>query len=83
MSVAAQLASGRTRAVPPPSDLALLLDRLNSQLGIILAHAELLQLSASDGAGASRSGQIVTAALEAMGTSREIALHLDRPAVDV
>ena len=58
------------------AELGVLLDRLNSQLGIILAHAELLESSAPTEPCRARSAQIVTAALEAMTTSREIALRL-------
>ena len=53
-------------------DLRLLFHRLNNQLGIILAHAELLESKAADQMGRARAAQVVTSALEAMGTVRDI-----------
>ena len=53
-------------------ELRLLFHRLNNQLGIILAHAELLESKATDDANRARAGQVVAAALEAMGTAKEI-----------
>lgn len=53
-------------------DLGLLFHRLNNQLGIILANAELLEIKAADDMGRARAGQIVASALDAMGTAREI-----------
>jgi hypothetical protein len=54
------------------SDLRLLFHRLNNQLGIILAHAELLEAKATDNATGARAGQIVAGALDAMGTAKLI-----------
>jgi hypothetical protein len=56
-------------------DLRLLFHRLNNQLGIILAHAELLESKATDDLHRARATQIVASALEAMGTAREIRQH--------
>ena len=53
-------------------ELRELLHRLNNQLGIILAHAELLEAKAPDESRRARATQIVSAALEAMTTTREI-----------
>jgi hypothetical protein len=53
-------------------ELRLLFHRLNNQLGIILAHAELLESKATDDANRSRAAQVVASALEAMGTVKEI-----------
>jgi hypothetical protein len=50
--------------------------RLNNQLGVILAHAELLQAKAPDETSRARAGQIITSALEAMTTAREIRQQL-------
>jgi two-component sensor histidine kinase len=49
-----------------------LLHRLNNQLGVILAHAELLETKAQDSAQRARASQVVTAALQAMAVSREL-----------
>ena len=53
-------------------ELRLLFHRLNNQLGIILAHAELLEAKATDDANRARAAQVVASALEAMGTAKEI-----------
>ncbi len=53
-------------------ELRLLFHRLNNQLGIILAHAELLEAKAPDDANRARAAQMVASALDAMGTAREI-----------
>jgi len=55
-----------------PGDLRLLFHRLNNQLGIILAHAELLEAKATDDVNRARASQIVGGVLEAMRTTREI-----------
>jgi len=52
-------------------ELQALFHRLNNQLGIVLAHAE-LQAKASDAANRDRASQIVSGALAALGTVREI-----------
>jgi len=59
-------------------DLRLLLHRLNNQLGIILANAELLEARASDDMSRARATQVVASALDAMGTAKEIR-HLANP----
>lgn len=60
------------KPVPEAVDLHTLFHRLNNQLGIILANAELLQAKASDDATRARAGQVVGSVLEAMTTAREI-----------
>lgn len=49
-----------------------LLHRLNNQLGVILAHAELIETKAQDMSQKARASQVVTAALQAMAVSREL-----------
>lgn len=53
-------------------ELRLLFHRLNNQLGIILAHAELLEAKAPDDMNRARAAQVVSSTLEAMGTATEI-----------
>jgi hypothetical protein len=53
---------------------------LNNQLGIILAHAELLEGKAGDAANRARASQVVMSALEAMGTVRDIRNQVVLPA---
>jgi hypothetical protein len=56
-------------------ELGLLFHRLNNQLGIILAHAELLEARTTDDMIRARAAQVVASALEAMGTAKEIRLY--------
>ena len=69
----------RSRASSPDdaSDLRLLFHRLNNQLGIILAHSELLESKLPDEHHRARVAQVVTAALEAMGVTRSLHDRLD------
>ena len=53
-------------------ELRLLFHRLNNQLGIILAHAELLEAKAPDDMNRARAAQVVTGALDAMSTVKEL-----------
>jgi hypothetical protein len=57
-------------------DLGLLFHRLNNQLGIILANAELLEAKAGEDTARARASQVVASALEAMSTARELRLLL-------
>lgn len=57
---------------PTPTDLGLLFHRLNNQLGIILANAELLEAKAGDEMGRARASQVVASVLDAMVTAKEI-----------
>ena len=77
MSAPALPANVTTGTAPLPAELRVLIHRLNNQLGIILAHAELLEIKSPDDAHRARASQIVATALEAMGTSREIAYRSD------
>lgn len=62
------------------ADLRLLFHRLNNQLGIILAHAELLEAKSADDANRARAAQLVSSALDAMGTAKSIR-QLTEPAL--
>ncbi|HEY3886842.1 MAG TPA: hypothetical protein VGL62_16625 [Vicinamibacterales bacterium] len=60
-------------------DLGLLFHRLNNQLGIILANAELLEAKSTDAMSRARAAQVVAGTLEAMATAREIRLRTRSP----
>jgi excisionase family DNA binding protein len=65
------------RTILRPSDSVMvdskeLLHKLNNQLGVILAHAELLETKAQDASQKARASQVVNAALQAMAVSREL-----------
>lgn len=61
--------------VPAAADLGALLHGLNNQLGVILAHAELLQAKAQDDAQRARAAELVKAALRAMTISHALQEH--------
>ena len=53
-------------------DYSALFHRLNNQLGIILANAELLGARCVDEASRARASQVVTSVIDAMATAREL-----------
>jgi hypothetical protein len=53
-------------------DLQALFHRLNNQLGVLLAQAELLEAKSADDASRLRATQMVSSTLAALGTVREI-----------
>jgi hypothetical protein len=57
---------------PHDDELVALYHRLNNQLGIVLANAELLESKAADPTDRSRAAQLVDSTLAAMGTVREL-----------
>jgi hypothetical protein len=65
----------RPHAAGDAGDLGLLFHRLNNQLGIILANAELLEVKSADEMARARAAQVVSSVLEAMSTAREIRLR--------
>ena len=65
-ALAADPALQAERALPA------LFHRLNNQLGIILACAELLELKALDDVSRTRASEVVAKVLDAMGTAKEI-----------
>jgi hypothetical protein len=55
-----------------------LFHRLNNQLGIILANAELLEAKAADDMSRRRAAQVVASVIDAMATAKEIRQSLGR-----
>ena len=72
----ARASHGSTRmadSVTRSTALRVLFHRLNNQLGIVLAHAELLEAKAAGRRrNRARAAQVVTSVLDAMGTAKEI-----------
>jgi hypothetical protein len=73
LSVADLLERG---SMDQPPELRQLFHRLNNQLGIILAHAELMEKKATDETSRSRATQVVSSVLDAMGTAKEIRMQM-------
>lgn len=69
--------AARVGATAMTTDLRMLFHRLNNELGIILAHAELLEAKALDELGRARAAQVVASVLDAMGTAKEIRRRTD------
>jgi hypothetical protein len=69
-------------AMDQPQELRRLFHRLNNQLGIILAHAELMEKKAADETSRSRASQVVDSVLDAMGTAKEIRLQMGNRATE-
>jgi len=63
-------------------ELGLLFHRLNNQLGIILAHAELLEAKSPDNVQRARASQVVASVLEAMATAKEIRRRTTNPTAE-
>jgi hypothetical protein len=68
-------ADDRRRGSVDQPDLGILFHRLNNQLGIILANAELLEAKSADDMARARASQVVASVLDAMTTAREIRLR--------
>lgn len=64
------------------ADLPGLIHRLNNQLGIILANAELLEVQLADPAQRTRAAQVVSSALDAMATTRDLRTLISLIATD-
>jgi len=63
-------------AVDEPTDLGQLFHRLNNQLGIILANAELIEAKTVDELTRSRASQVVASVLKAIGTAQDLRTRL-------
>jgi hypothetical protein len=64
--------SGLPEMTMEDAELRQLFHKLNNQLGIILSHAELLELKSLDDSNKARATQVVNGALEALATARLI-----------
>ena len=67
-------------AMDQPEQLRRLFHQLNNQLGIILAHAELMEKKAADETSRSRATQVVSSVLDALGTAKQIRMQMGNKA---
>ena len=72
MNLAAHLHGATSEPVESSPEMRRLFHQLNNQLGIILAHAELLEVKAVDDGHRARASQVVSSVLDALTTAREI-----------
>ena len=79
MNGAPQSTRSGTEMASQDPDLRLLFHQLNNQLGIILAHAELLELKVTDEGHRARASQVVSSVIDAMGTARQIRMRSEAP----
>ena len=77
MNLSASLHHSAVDTPQTDPDLQLLFHQLNNQLGIVLAHAELLEAKASDTTARVRAAQVVKSVLDAMGAAKEIRRRSD------
>jgi hypothetical protein len=70
-------------AMDQPRELRQLFHQLNNQLGIILAHAELLERKAADESSRARATQVVSSVLDAMSTAKQIRMQISNRASEV
>ncbi len=68
------------RVMDQPEQLRRLFHQLNNQLGIILAHAELMEKKAADETSRSRATQVVSSVLDALGTAKQIRMQMGNKA---
>lgn len=71
-----RLTPGSGRADLSSQDLSGVFHRLNNQLGIILANAELLEARLTEDALRARASQVVSGALEAISTIQDLRKHV-------
>lgn len=72
MNLSPPMPGPKHESAEEPLVLRPLLHQLNNQLGIVLAHAEMLEAKAHDELTRGRATQVVSSVLEAMGTAKEI-----------
>jgi hypothetical protein len=66
----------------PGPDYSALFHRLNNQLGIILANAELLEARCQDSAGRARAAQMVASVIDALATARDLRARVEGKPAD-
>jgi len=75
VNVAAHFPDPAPSPLESSPEMRRLFHQLNNQLGIILAHAELLEVKVADDGQRARATQVISSVLDAMTTAREIRLR--------
>jgi hypothetical protein len=78
MAVDGSITSAPRVSSPEADSLSILFHRLNNQLGISLAHAELLEARAIDESNRARAGHVIKAVLEAMSIAKDLRSQVSR-----
>jgi len=71
-AVAPDTAPRAPQAPEPPPDLSQVFHRLNNQLGVVLANAELLEARLTDETQRARAGLVVSGALDAISAVQDL-----------
>ena len=72
MNLVSQAGDAPVREPKVSDEMNRLFHRLNNQLGIVLAHAEMLEEKSAEEAHRQHASRVVASVLDALGTSREI-----------
>ena len=72
MNIVSQLGDAPVCEPKVLDEMNRLFHRLNNQLGIVLAHAEMLEEKAVDETHRQHAARVVSSVLDALGTSRDI-----------
>lgn len=72
-------ARGQQESPDRASDLSQVFHRLNNQLGVVLANAELLEARLSQDSDRARAGQVVAGALEAISAVQDLRRLVEFP----
>ena len=72
MNLVSQAGDTPVREPKVSDEMHRLFHKLNNQLGIVLAHAEMLEEKSVEEAHRQHASRVVTSVLDALGTSREI-----------
>lgn len=72
MNLVSQAGDAPVREPKVSDEMHRLFHKLNNQLGIVLAHAEMLEEKSVEEAHRQHASRVVTSVLDALGTSREI-----------
>ena len=72
MNLVSQSGDGPVSELKASDEMNRLFHRLNNQLGIVLAHAEMLEETSVEEAQREHASRVVASVIDALGTTREI-----------